>query len=227
MDNRILAALPADELRPLEPHMERVTLELATPLIVPNETIRWIYFPTTCLASLVTVLEDGSTVEAGSVGHEGVVGIPVVLGDESTPMQTLVQIAGEAIRIPAPVLREQLERGLVLRRILYRYIHALFIIASQSAACNRKHQVEARLARWLLMSADGIGSEHVAITHEFLAAMLGVRRPGVTDAALKLQELGLIQYRRASVEILDRPRLEDTACECYRLVADEYDRIFS
>jgi CRP-like cAMP-binding protein len=225
--NRLLAAIPAESLDALRPHMEELTLELHTPLIVPNEPIPYTYFPLSCLASLVTVLEDGSTVEAGSVGHEGMVGIPILLNAATTPMQTVVQIGGRAIRIPSDVLKKLFDTDPAVHVLLHRYIHSLFVIASQSTACNRRHQVDERLARWLLMSSDGIGSDDLAITHEYLAAMLGVRRAGVTDAALKLQEDGLIQYRRGGTRIIDRRALEARACECYELVHDEIERVFS
>ena len=207
--------------------MVRMTLELHTPLIVPNEPLQYAYFPLTCLASLVTVLEDGATVEAGSVGREGMVGIPVLLSAKSTPMQTVVQVGGEAYRIKVEALKAQFDRSRTMQALMHRYIHALFVIASQSTACNRRHQVDARLARWLLMSADGIGSEEIAITHEYLATMLGVRRPGVTDSALKLQEEGLIHYRRGGTTIIDRPGLEARACECYRVVHNEFENVFN
>jgi CRP-like cAMP-binding protein len=225
--NRLLEAFPAEDVELLRPHMEEVALDLHYPLIRPHEPVADVWFPVTSLASLVTVLEDGSTVEGGSVGREGMVGIPVVLHATTTPMETVIQVPGRAVRVPASVLMERFEKSSVVQGLLHRYIHSLFIIASQSAACNRKHQVEERFARWLLMSSDGIGSNDVAITHEYLATMLGVRRPGVTDAALKLQEQGLINYRRGGTTILDRAGLEGAACECYRVVKGEQDRVFN
>lgn len=226
LQNKLLAILPDADRDALRPHLERVTLAHAQPLISPQTPIRSAYFPITALASLVIVLEDGSTVESGSVGREGMVGIPMLLGAGSTPMQTVAQIAGDAFRIDAEVLKTQFERRGALHSVLTRYIHTLFMIASQSAACNRRHGVEQRLCRWLLMSSDGIGSNSVGITQEFLATMLGVRRAGVTEAALKLQNAGWIAYSRGSVEILDRPALERAACECYHVVRQEYERLF-
>lgn len=226
LQNRLLALLPETEREALRPHFERVTLELGTPLIRPNEPIRYAYFPISCLASLVIVLEDGSTVESGSVGREGMVGIPIILDAGSTPMQTLTQIGGDALRIEATAIREMFELFSTLHSVLTRYIHTLFMIASQSAACNRRHGVEARLARWLLTSSDGVASMSIGITQEFLAAMLGVRRAGVTEAAVKLQDAGWIAYSRGFVEILDREALEDSACECYHAVRQEYERLF-
>lgn len=225
--NRLLAKVSAAEMEQLRPHFEHVHLEQYTVLIEPGKPIRHIVFPESCLASLVTVLEDGSTVEGGSVGREGMVGIPALLDAETTPMQTLIQVGGDAIRLPAPVVKEAFSRGGSLRVILNRYLHTLFIVAAQSAACNRRHQVEARLARWLLLSSDGIGNDEIDITHEFLATMLGVRRSGVTEAEQRLQEQGLIQTRRGGVRIVDRPGMERASCECYRMVKNEYDRLLS
>lgn len=226
LQNRLLAKLPESERETLRPHFDFMWLELAYPLIKPGQPILHAYFPVTCLASLVVLLEDGSTVEAGSIGREGMSGIPVLLGAGTTPMQTLIQVAGDALRIDAEVLREHFARLPALHSVLNRYIHTLFMIASQSAACNRRHALEARLARWLLMSSDGIGSHKVGITQEFLAAMLGVRRAGVTEGALKLQNEGWIAYSRGDVELLDRRALEQAACECYHMMRQEYERLF-
>lgn len=225
--NRLLDKLPEEELELLHPHLERVSLSHAQPLIRPNDPIPYVYFPVSALASLVTVLEDGSTVEAGSVGREGMVGVPILLDADTTPMQTLVQIPGEGFRVKARAVKEVFDRGDALHQLMHRYIHTLFVVASQSAACNRRHLVNERLARWLLMSSDGVASHHLALTQEFLATMLGVRRSGVTEAAIKLQEQGLIRYSRGSVEILDREELERYACECYRMVRDEYERLLA
>ena len=226
MTNRLLDSLPQNELASLQPHLERISVSHAYPLIVPNAPIRYAYFPINALGSLVTILEDGSSVEAGSVGREGMVGVPVILGADTTPMQTLVQIPGDTWRIESTLLRAEYEKRGALHELLNRYVHTLFIIASQSAACNRRHSVDQRLARWLLMSSDGIGSHELPITQEFLATMLGVRRAGVTEAAHKLQEGGLIRYTRGFVEIVDRPSLEEAACECYHMVRREYERLF-
>lgn len=223
--NRLLAEMLREDRKTVEPHIERVALELGDQLIVPHEPIRYVWFPETALASLVIILEDGTTVESGAVGREGMVGIPILLGTDRTPMQTVTQIAGEALRVPSDVVKELYERDSRMQHRLNRYVNTLFIVASQSAACNRRHNVEARLARWLLMSSDGIGSDEVGITQEYLAAMLGVRRAGVTEAALALQERELIRYRRGSVTIVQRRDLEDIACECYAIVKEEYERM--
>lgn len=223
--NRLLAKAGTDEVELLRPHLEVVALTHGQPLIVPNEPIRYMYFPINALASLVTILEDGATVEAGSVGREGMVGVPLLLDAQTTPMQTLVQIEGQSYRIDAQLVKRVYDMGKTLHALLNRYIHTLFVVASQSAACNRRHQVEARLSRWLLMSSDGIGSDEVGITQEYLAAMLGVRRPGVTEAAVKIQDEGLIRYSRGHVQIVDRQGLQDRACECYEVVRAEYEQL--
>jgi len=225
--NRLLATANREEMELLEPHIERVALEVGDQLIVPDEPIRNVWFPETALASLVIVLEDGTTVESGAVGREGMVGIPVLLGTDRTPMQTVTQVGGDALRIPSDVMKAVYERNGPMRYRMNRYVNTMFIVASQSAACNRRHQVEGRLARWLLMSSDGIGSDEIGITQEYLAAMLGVRRAGVTEAALALQERGNIRYRRGSVTIVNRRELEDIACECYSIVKEEYEKMLS
>ena len=221
--NRLLDLLPEPERQAL--HAERMAVSHAFPLIVPSEPIRFVYFPSTALGSLVTVLEDGSTIEAGSVGREGMTGVPVVLGASSTPMQTVVQIPGEVWRVESDVVKRAFAEQRTLYTLLNRYVHTLFIIASQSTACIRRHGVEERLARWLLMSSDGVGADDLPLTQEFLATMLGVRRAGVTEAAARLQGQGLIRYSRGLVAIVDRAELERAACECYHVVRREYERV--
>ena len=221
--NRLLDLLPENERQSL--HAERMSVSHAFPLIVPSEPIRYVYFPVTALGSLITVLEDGSTIEAGSVGREGMTGVPVVLGADSTPMQTVVQIPGEVWRVGSDVVKREFAQQRTLHALLNRYVHTLFVIASQSTACIRRHALEARLARWLLMSSDGVGSNELPLTQEFLSTMLGVRRAGVTEAASRLQAGGLIRYSRGFVEIADRAQLEQVACECYRVVRREYERL--
>jgi CRP-like cAMP-binding protein len=225
--NRLLAHLPTEELELLRPHMERVQLGHGERIIEPHVPIRDIYFPFNCLLSMVTMMEDGSAVESGSIGREGMAGSPILLDADETTMPTFVQIPGEAIRIKAATVKEVYERGGALKKIINRYIHTVVVVGSQSAACNRLHHIEARLARWLLMSSDGIGSDEVGITHEYLAVMLGVRRAGVSEAAAKLQEKNLIRYSRGNVLIVDRDSLEAAACECYHVVKEEYERLFS
>jgi len=225
--NRLLAHLPGEELELLRPHMEQVQLTHGDRIIEPHVPIRDIYFPLNCLLSMVTMMEDGSAVESGSIGSEGMAGAPVLLDADETTMPTFVQIPGEAVPIKAATVKEVYERGGALKKILNRYIHTVIVVGSQSVACNRLHHIEARLARWLLMSSDGVGSDEVNLTHEYLAVMLGVRRAGVSEAAAKLQERNLIRYNRGNVLILERESLEAAACECYHVVKEEYERLFS
>jgi CRP-like cAMP-binding protein len=227
LSNRLLQKLSPHDLERIEPHFEHVSYASAEPLITPNQPMQHAVFPLSCLASLVTVLADGSSVEGGSVGREGMVGIPTILDVMTTPMETIIQVGGDAIRVDATVVRDLYASSSDFRSVANRYVHTLFVIAAQSAACNRKHQVVARLARWLLVSSDGVGRDDVGITHEFLATMLGVRRSGVTEAAQSLQARGLIDYKRRGVRILDRAGLEQAACECYRIVRNEYERLFA
>ena len=227
MENRLLESLPEEELNRLNQHFERVSLSHGQHVIIPDEPIRDIYFPLNCLLSLVTTLEDGSTVESGTIGREGMSGIPVILDAGSTSMPTFVQIPGDAIKVRAHVIKDMYDKGRALHKLLNRYIHTVIVTGSQSTACNAKHHVEARLCRWLMMSSEGVGSEELNITQEYLAAMLGVRRPGVTEAAGALQIAGLISYTRGRIQILDREKLQEAACECYRMAKEEYDRLFS
>ncbi|MBD2097870.1 Crp/Fnr family transcriptional regulator [Trichocoleus sp. FACHB-591] len=227
IQNRLLAKLPSEELELLRPHLEEVELTHGQPLILPYEPIPYVYFPTTALASLVTVLEDGATVESGSVGCEGVVGLPVFLDAGITPMQNMVQIPGQGIRVRSDIAKAAFDRRGDFYSLIHRYIHTLLVVASQSAACNRHHAIKMRLSRWLLMSSDGVGSEELALTQEFLATMLGVRRSGVTEAALQLQQEQLISYGRGKIRILDRKRLEASSCECYQMVKNEFARLLS
>ena len=227
MENNILSSLPVEALERLRPHFEQMSLAHGFRVIVPDEPIRHVYFPLTCLLSLVTRMENGSAVESGTIGREGMSGIPVILKATMTTMETLVQVPGEAIRVKAEVVREEYERGGVLHDLLNRYLHIIVVNGSQSAACNALHRVEARFCRWLLMSSDGVGSDRLNLTQEFLATMLGVRRPGVSQAAGVLQEAGLITYNRGLIQILDRAGLERAVCECYRMAKEEYDRLFS
>ena len=223
--NRLLSSLPIAEFDLLRPHLKRVSLAHSQPLITPHEPIRRVYFPIDALASLVTVMEDGSVVEAGCVGREGMVGIPVFLGRGTTPMQTVVQIAGESFEASGDAVKKVFDSGGPFHTLIHRYIHTLFIAASQSAACNRLHQIEQRLSRWLLMSSDGIGSNQLGLTQEYLAVMLGVRRPSVTEAAIQLQNEGRIRYRRGDIEIINRDSLEQRACECYGVVKAQFEQL--
>jgi CRP-like cAMP-binding protein len=225
-ENRLLALLPAAEREWLGRCAEVVSLRHGFPAIVPDHPINDVYFPLTCLLSLVTTMEDGATVESGIIGREGMSGIPVVLNAGQTTMPTFCQIPGDAARIRMEYVRELYEQNPEVRRIFNRYVHTIVVVSSQSGACNALHRVEARTCRWLLMSSDGVGSAEVNLTQEYLAAMLGVRRPGVTEVAGKLRAEGLIDYTRGSIRILDRARMEQRACECYGRVRGEYERLF-
>ena len=226
VENRLLALLPSAELEQLACHAEVVALRHGQHAIVPDEPVRDVYFPLTCLLSLVTTMEDGATVESGTIGREGMSGIPVVLNAGQTTMPTFCQIPGAAARVKSERVRDLYEQSAEARRILNRYAHTIVVVGSQSAACNALHRVEARMCRWLLMSSDGVASDEVNLTQEYLAAMLGVRRPGVTEVAGKLRGEGLIDYTRGSIRILDRAGMERRACECYCRVKGEYERLF-
>jgi CRP-like cAMP-binding protein len=224
-ENLLLAKFPSDEFGRLRPHFERVSLAHGQHVIVPDEPIRHVYFPSGCLLSLVTTMSDGATVESGVIGREGMSGIPVLLDAETTTMPTFTQVPGEAVRLRAGLLKEAYERNADVRRLLNRYMHTVVVVGSHAAACNRLHKLEERFCKWLLMSSDGVGSDEVALTHEYLAVMLGVRRAGVTEAAVKVQEAGVITYRRGHVRILERGRLEAMACECFGRTKAEYERL--
>jgi CRP-like cAMP-binding protein len=227
MDNRLLAQLPSKELEALRPYFKHVSLRHGEHVIIPDEPISYIYFPLNCLLSLVTMMEDGSSAESGSIGREGMSGIPVLLDACRTTMPTFVQVPGEAIKVRADVIKSAYERGAALRSLLNRYIHTVVVVGSQATACNALHRVRQRMCKWLLMSSDGVGSDEVKLTHEYLATMLAVRRPGVTETAGELQRAGLISCGRGRFLILDRERLGAEACECYRRTKDEYERLFS
>src|SRR5215212_9134048 len=203
-ENRLLTLLPPAELEQLRRVAEVVTLGHGHHVITPDEPIRDVYFPLTCLLSLVSTMEDGATVESGTIGREGMSGIPVVLNAGQTTMPTFCQIPGDAARVRTEHVREVYEQSLEVRRTFNRYVHTVVVVGSQSAACNALHRVEARMCRWLLMSSDGIASDEVNLTQEYLAAMLGVRRPGVTEVAGKLRSEGLIEYSRGQIRFLDR-----------------------
>jgi len=225
--NRILAALPAEEYERLLPHLEHVSLEPNEVLYRPDEPIRYVYFPLNTLVSLVSLAETGATVEVGVVGNEGMVGMPVFLGAGTTPHLALVQAKGNAMRMKAEVLKQEFERKGVLHDLLLRYVNALFIQASQSATCNRLHTIESQLCRWLLTTQDRLQTDRLELTQEFISRLLGARRSGVTVAAGHLQKEGLISYSRGKIAIRDRQRLEAAACECYRVIKSEFNRLLN
>ena len=214
--NGLLAALPRRDYERLLAELELVALTYGEVLYEPGARIRYVYFPNDAIVSLLVVVED-KALEVSLVGREGMVGIPLALGAELAPVRALVQGTGSALRMKTASFREELERCVPLQREIYRYAYAKLLQARQTAACNRFHQVDQRLARWLLMTHDRVRGNRVHLTHEFLADMLGVRRVGVTTAAAELQRRGLIEYHRGDIRILDRRRLETAACACYRV----------
>ena len=225
--NHLLAALqPADYDR-LLPHLELQSLALGLALYESGDTQGYLYFPTTSIVSLLYVMEDGSSAEIAVVGDEGIVGIALFMGGESTPSRAVVQSAGYAYKLRASMLKTEFGRGGDLQHLLLRYTQALITQMAQTAVCNRHHSVEQQLCRWLLLSLDRLSSNELTMTQELIANMLGVRREGVTEAAGRLQAAGLIHYSRGRIAVLDRPRLETRVCECYAVVKREYDRLLS
>ncbi|HEV2881220.1 MAG TPA: Crp/Fnr family transcriptional regulator [Pyrinomonadaceae bacterium] len=223
--NRILSSLPAEDLQRLSPHLEPVKLRIGQILYEAGGKIDYVYFPLNSMASLISQLSDGSSIEIGVVGYEGMVGIYAVLGVDKTPHEGMVQIPGDALRVKTSVVVDEFKRGGALHDLLLRYLQMLLLQTGQIAACNRLHTIGERLARWLLMSHDRCVCDDLPFTHDFLAIMLGIRRAGVTEAAIILQTEEFIRYRRGHITILDRAGLEDFSCECYRIVKDEFDRL--
>jgi CRP-like cAMP-binding protein len=223
--NHILAALPADARERLYPHLELVTMPLGDVLYESGNRLRHVYFPSTCIVSLLYVMEDGASAEIAVVGNEGIIGIALFMGGETTPSRALVQSAGHAFRLKGQLLKDEFNRSGELQHLLLRYTQALITQMAQTAVCNRHHSVDQQLCRWLLLSLDRLSSEKLTMTQELIANMLGVRREGVTEAAGKLQSAGLIHYSRGQITVLDRPRLEARACECYAVVKKEFDRL--
>ena len=223
--NRILAALPAAEYERLLPNLKPVTLEYKQVLYEPNKTIRHVYFPNDGIISMLSTVVDRILVEVGMVGSEGMFGIPVFLGANSTPHQGIVQVAGSAVRMKAGVLREEFKRGGRLQDLLLRYTQAHLIMLSQTAVCNRIHALDGRLSRWLLMIHDRVDGDEFLLTQDIISQMLGAQRTGVTEAAGTLQKKQMIRYSRGKIAILDRQRLEEAACECYWIVREEIDRL--
>jgi CRP-like cAMP-binding protein len=223
--NKILAALPASQYKRLAPHLKPVDLKSGQILLDPNEEVEAIYFPQTAMISLVSIMINGSTTEIGLVGNEGMVGLPAILGGRSTTSRSIVQISGIALKIPAEIIVKEFYRGEKFQQLILLYTQALLSQVSQSAACNRQHKIEERLARWLLSVQDCVLQNEIPLTQEFIANMLGTRRSGVTVAAGILQQAGIIRYTRGKITILNQQDLEDTACECYRLVQNEFMRL--
>jgi CRP-like cAMP-binding protein len=221
--NRVLAALPKVEINRLKPHLSLVTLEQEETLL--DGKAGHAYFVEQGIASVVVTVNNGNTVEVGIIGIDGVVGLPILLGTGTAPGRTFVQIAGSAHRINAEILKEEFDRPGELRNYLQRYMQAFMVQTAQTAACNRLHNIEERLARWLLSCRDRTDTDQLHLTHDFLGQMLGAPRTTVTLAAGLLHRAGLIEYSRGVVTIRDRARLEETSCECYRVVRDEFQRL--
>ena len=223
--NHLLAALPGEEYERLLPHLERVHLPLGEVLTESGNTSSFIYFPTTAIVSLLNVLENGSTAEISVVGREGVVGIALFMGGASMLSRALVQSEGSAYRMRGDMLKLEFDRHPTMQHLFMRYIMALLAQMAQTAICNRHHSIDQQLCRWLLLSMDRLSGNVLNMTQELIADMLGVRREGVTEAAGKLQDSGLISYSRGCLTVLDRLGLEARVCECYKVVKEEFTRL--
>ncbi len=225
-ENRLLAALPTQVFNRLLPDLKPVTMPLGEVIYESGAQLEHVYFPVPgCIVSMLYVLEDGSSAEIAVVGDEGMVGIALFMGGDTTPSRAIVQSAGASVRLKGSILKKEFDRHSELQHLLLRYTQALITQMSQTAVCNRHHTVEQQLCRWLLLSLDRLASNELTMTQELIANMLGVRREGVTQAAGKLQALGLIQYVRGRITILDRNGLEKQVCECYEVVKKEYGRL--
>ena len=223
--NHLLAALPEDERARLFPHLELVPMPLGEAVCESGIPMRHVYFPATSIVSLLYVMEDGASAEIAVVGNEGIVGVSLFMGGETTTSRAVVQSAGHAYRLKGQLLKDAFFRAGPMQRLLLRYTQALLTQMAQTAVCNRHHSVDQQLCRWLLLSLDRLPSNELTMTQELIANMLGVRREGVTEAAGKLQHAGLIHYSRGKITVVDRPGLEARVCECYQVVKNEFDRL--
>ena len=224
-ENQLLAALPEAEWHRWLPYLEPVTLGLGQVIYESGDTLAHVYFPTNAIVSLLYVMEDGASAEIAVVGHEGVVGVSLFMGGESTPSRAVVQSAGQGFRLKAHLMKDEFNRAGPVLHLLLRYTQALITQMAQTAVCNRHHSLDEQLCRWLLLSLDRLRGNELVMTQELIANMLGVRREGVTEGALKLQQAGLIRYSRGHITVLDRAGLERATCECYAVVKREYDRL--
>ena len=225
LQNRLLAALPADAKQRLFPHMKLVDLPLGKVLYESGDALHNVYFPTNAIVSLLYVMENGASAEISVVGNEGLIGIAVFMGGESTPSRAIVQSAGSAFSLASQHLRSEFNGNADMRMLMLRYTQALITQMAQTAVCNRHHSIDQQLCRWLLLSLDRLPSNKLVMTQELIANMLGVRREGVTESAGKLQDLGVIEYQRGHITVIDRPKLEQLSCECYAVVKKETDRL--
>jgi CRP-like cAMP-binding protein len=223
--NHLLAALSAVELKRIRRSLELVDMPLGQIVYESGRVLDHVYFPTTCIVSLLYVLENGASAEIAVVGYEGVVGVSIFMGGETTPNRAVVQSAGTAYRLPAALIQQEFRRGGTMQHLMLRYTQSLLTQMAQTAVCNRHHTVDQQLCRWLLLSIDRLAEPQITMTQELIANMLGVRREGVTEAAGKLQKAGVISYRRGHIQVLDRPQLEEMSCECYGVVRRETERL--
>jgi CRP-like cAMP-binding protein len=223
--NHLLAALSAEERVRIVPHLRLVSMPLGKVLYEPGDLQHYVYFPADCIVSLLYVMENGASAEIAVVGNEGLIGISLFMGGETTPSRAIVQSAGKAYRLDGQRLKDEFHRSGNLQLLLLRYTQSLITQMAQTAVCNRHHSVHQQLCRWLLLSLDRLSSNELVMTQELIANMLGVRREGVTEAAGKLQKLGAIRYQRGRITVLDRPALEHLCCECYAVVKKETDRL--
>ena len=224
-ENHLLAALPTAELERLEPHLELIHMPLGDVLCESGGRLHYVYFPTSAIVSLHYILENGASSEIAGVGNEGMLGISLFMGGETTPSWATVQTAGYGYRLKAALMLQEFNQAGPVQRLLLRYTQALIMQISQTAVCNRHHTIEQQLCRWLLLTLDRLNSQELTMTQELIASMLGVRREGVTEAAGRLQATGAIRYQRGRITVLDRTQLERLCCECYEVVNAEYERL--
>ena len=227
IQNHLLAALPAADFQVLAPGLELVAMPLGKILYEPGGSLSHAYFPTTCIASLHYIMESGASAESAGVGNEGMVGISLFMGGNTTPSSAVVQTAGHAYRLPERLLKQEFARNGALQRLLLRYTQALMTQMAQTGACYRHHSVEQQLCRWLLLTLDRLPTNDMVMTQELVSTMLGVRREGITEAAGRLQDAGIIRYRRGHISVIDRAGLEAHTCECYAVVKKELRRLMS
>jgi CRP-like cAMP-binding protein len=225
--NHLLAALPAAEFGRLAPYLEPVAMRLGETIYEPGERLQHVYFPTTAIVSLLYIMESGASAEMAGVGNEGVLGISLFMGGDTTPSSAVVQTAGHCYRLEARLLKEEFNRAALVQKLLLRYTQALVTQMTQTAACNRHHSIEQQLCRWLLLTLDRLPSTELIMTHELVAGAFGVRRESITEAAGNLQRAGLIGYRRGHISVLERSGLEAGACECYAVVKKEFSRLLA
>jgi len=225
--NHLLAGLSLEERNRLFPHLQLVAMPLGKVLYEPGDLLRHVYFPVDCIVSLLYVMQDGASAEISVVGNEGVIGVALFMGGETTPSRAIVQSAGHAYRLEGQRLKDEFHRNGGLQVLLLRYTQALITHLFQTAVCNRHHSVDQQLCRWLLLSLDRLPDNKLAMTQELIANMLGVRREGVNDAAGQLQKFNVTEYARGHITVLDRPKLEQLSCECYAVVKKETDRLLT